>query len=50
MFAVGVGGADAVDAMVGMSWEIKAPRYIGVHLRGSLSGWATPKGESFVAS
>ena len=40
---VGVGGADAVDVMTGMEWELKMPRLIGVHLKGELSGWAAPK-------
>jgi len=43
MLAVGVGGADAVDAMVGLPWELKYPDIIGVKLRGSLSGFASPK-------
>jgi len=43
MLAVGVGGADAVDAMVGLPWELKYPRIIGVKLHGSLSGFASPK-------
>ncbi|EPT04170.1 hypothetical protein FOMPIDRAFT_154300 [Fomitopsis schrenkii] len=43
MLAIGVGGADAVDAMTGTPWELKAPQIVGVHLTGSLSGWATPK-------
>jgi aconitate hydratase len=43
MIAVGVGGADAVDAMVGLPWEVLNPGYIGVRLTGSLSGWASPK-------
>lgn len=65
MLAIGVGGADAVDAMTGTPWELKAPRVIGkpqpftftwsracsswrpclagVHLKGELSGWTTPK-------
>jgi aconitate hydratase len=43
MLAVGVGGADAVDVMAGMPWELKMPRIIGVHLTGKLSGWAAPK-------
>ncbi|KAG9050262.1 aconitate hydratase [Tulasnella sp. UAMH 9824] len=43
MLAIGVGGADAVDAMTGTPWELKAPRVIGIHLKGQLSGWATPK-------
>ena len=41
--AIGVGGADAVDAMVDAPWELKAPRVLGIRLEGSLSGWATPK-------
>lgn len=43
MIAIGVGGADAVDVMTGMEWELKMPRLIGVHLKGSLNGWAAPK-------
>ena len=43
MVAVGVGGADAVDVLTGQPWELKMPRLIGVHLKGHLSGWATPK-------
>ena len=43
MLAVGVGGADAVDAMVGMPWEVLNPGFIGVKLTGSLSGWASAK-------
>ena len=43
MVAVGVGGADAVDVMAGLPWELKAPRLIGVKLTGSLRGWASPK-------
>jgi aconitate hydratase len=43
MLAVGVGGADAVDAMVSLPWELKYPRIIGVKLRGSLTGFASPK-------
>jgi aconitate hydratase len=43
MLAVGVGGADAVDVMTGMEWELKIPRIIGVKLTGKLSGWASPK-------
>jgi aconitate hydratase len=44
MSAIGVGGADAVDVMAGLAWEIKAPKLIGVNLTGKLSGWASPKG------
>jgi aconitate hydratase len=43
MIAIGVGGADAVDAMAGMAWELKMPRLIGVKLDGRLNGWAAPK-------
>lgn len=41
--AVGVGGADAVDVMAGLSWELKAPKVIGVKLTGSLGKWTSPK-------
>ncbi|RYP84084.1 hypothetical protein DL770_005256 [Monosporascus sp. CRB-9-2] len=41
--AIGVGGADAVEALVGAPWELKAPRVLGVELTGKLNGWATPK-------
>ena len=43
MIAIGVGGADAVDVMAGMGWELKMPKLIGVKLTGKLSGWSTPK-------
>ena len=43
MLAVGVGGADAVDAMVGMPWQVLWPKVIGVKLTGKLSGWTAPK-------
>ncbi len=43
MVAIGVGGADAVDVMSGMAWELKMPKLIGVKLTGKLSGWAAPK-------
>ncbi|OGM50136.1 aconitate hydratase [Aspergillus bombycis] len=43
MAAIGVGGADAVDVMAGLPWELKAPKVIGVKLTGELSGWTTPK-------
>eukprot|EP00013_Stygamoeba_regulata_P020475 CAMPEP_0177657216 /NCGR_PEP_ID=MMETSP0447-20121125/16056_1 /TAXON_ID=0 /ORGANISM="Stygamoeba regulata, Strain BSH-02190019" /LENGTH=781 /DNA_ID=CAMNT_0019161535 /DNA_START=30 /DNA_END=2375 /DNA_ORIENTATION=+ len=43
MVAVGVGGADAVDVMAGLPWELKAPKYIGVRLTGQLNGWTSPK-------
>ena len=41
--AIGVGGADAVDALVNAPWELKAPKILGVRLEGQLSGWASPK-------
>ena len=41
--AIGVGGADAVDALVDAPWELKAPKILGVELTGELSGWAAPK-------
>jgi aconitate hydratase len=41
--AIGVGGADAVDVMAGLPWELKAPKFIGVKLTGRLTGWASPK-------
>ena len=43
MVAIGVGGADAVDVMVGMPWNVRWPGLIGVHLTGELSGWSAPK-------
>lgn len=43
MIAIGVGGADAVDVMAGMAWELKFPKLIGVRLTGKLSGWASAK-------
>ena len=43
MLAIGVGGADAVDVMAGMAWELKFPKLIGVKLTGKLSGWTAPK-------
>ena len=43
MVAIGVGGADAVDVMAGMPWELKFPKLIGVKLTGTLSGWTAPK-------
>ncbi len=42
-FASGVGGADAVDVMVGLPWEVLLPKFIGVHLTGELQGWTAPK-------
>jgi aconitate hydratase len=44
MAAIGVGGADAVDVMADLPWELKAPKVIGVRLTGQLSGWTAPKG------
>jgi len=43
MIAIGVGGADAVDVMAGMAWELKFPKLIGIHLTGKLNGWTSPK-------
>ena len=43
MVAIGVGGADAVDVMAGMPWELKFPKLIGVKLTGGLNGWTAPK-------
>jgi aconitate hydratase len=43
MIAIGVGGADAVDVMAGMPWELKFPNVIGVHLKGTLGGWTSAK-------
>ncbi|MBN2805852.1 MAG: aconitate hydratase [Prolixibacteraceae bacterium] len=43
MIAIGVGGADAVDVMAGMAWELKMPKLIGVKLSGKLNGWTAPK-------
>lgn len=43
MVAIGVGGADAVDVMTGMEWELKMPKIIGVKLKGKLGGWTSPK-------
>ena len=43
MVAIGVGGADAVDVMVGMPWELKFPKLIGVKLTGKMSGWTSAK-------
>ena len=43
MVAIGVGGADAVDVMAGMAWELKFPKLIGVKLTGKLSGWSATK-------
>lgn len=43
MVAIGVGGADAADVMAGLTWDVRAPKMVGVHLRGRLSGWTSPK-------
>lgn len=43
MVAIGVGGADAVDVMAGMAWELKFPKLLGVKLTGKLNGWTSPK-------
>ncbi|TSA39111.1 MAG: aconitate hydratase [Porphyromonadaceae bacterium] len=43
MISIGVGGADAVDVMSGMAWELLFPKYIGVRLTGKLNGWASAK-------
>ncbi|MCX7985548.1 MAG: aconitate hydratase [Bacteroidales bacterium] len=43
MIAIGVGGADAVDVMAGMPWELKFPKLLGVKLTGKLNGWTSPK-------
>ncbi len=47
MVAIGVGGADAVDVMAGMPWELKFPKLIGIKLTGKLTGWASAKGCNF---
>jgi aconitate hydratase len=46
MLGVGVGGADAVDAMTGMPWELQCPKIVGIRLTGHLSGWTSTKGET----
>ncbi len=43
MVAIGVGGADAVDVMAGEAWGVRWPKLIGVHLKGKLNGWTSPK-------
>ncbi|HVU84615.1 MAG TPA: aconitase family protein, partial [Puia sp.] len=43
MVAIGVGGADAVDVMAGLPWELKMPKLIGIKLTGRLNGWTSPK-------
>ena len=47
MVAIGVGGADAVDAMSGMAWELQMPKLIGVHLTGKLRGWSSTERRDF---
>ena len=47
---IGVGGADAVDVMANIPWELKCPKVIGVHLTGELSGWTSPKGRKYFFS
>lgn len=47
MIACGVGGADAVDVMADIPWELKCPKVIGVNLIGKIGGWTTPKGMSY---
>ena len=46
MMGIGVGGADAVDAMTGLPWELQCPKVIGVKLTGQLGGWTSTKGEA----
>lgn len=48
MCAIGVGGADAVDVMANLPWEVKAPKIIGVRLTGEMSGWTAAKGNSWI--
>ena len=43
MLAIGVGGADAVDVMAGLAWEVKYPKLVGVKLTGEMKGWTAPK-------
>ncbi len=43
MVAIGVGGADAVDVMAGVAWGLRWPKLIGIHLKGKLNGWTSPK-------
>ena len=43
MIAIGVGGADAVDVMAGMPWELKFPKLIGIKLTGKMNGWTSAK-------
>ena len=48
MVACGVGGADAVDVMAGLPWELKCPKVIQVNLTGKIGGWTTPKGACYL--
>jgi aconitate hydratase len=48
MVAVGVGGADAVDVMADIPWELKCPKVIGVHLTGKMNGWTSAKGSRII--
>jgi aconitate hydratase len=48
MIAVGVGGADAVDVMADIPWEVKCPKVIGVKLTGKISGWTSSKGKQII--
>ncbi|KAG4300568.1 hypothetical protein PCK1_003172 [Pneumocystis canis] len=48
MAAIGVGGADAVDVMIDIPWELKCPKIYGIRLTGTLSGWTSPKGREGV--
>ncbi|MDP3698000.1 MAG: aconitate hydratase [Nanoarchaeota archaeon] len=43
MVAIGAGGAEAMDAMAGLSWTVTMPKLIGIHLKGKLNGWTSPK-------
>lgn len=43
MLACGVGGADAAEVMAGLPWEVRAPKLVGIHLKGKLNGWTAPK-------
>ncbi len=47
MAAIGVGGADAVDVMANIPWELKCPKVIGVKLTGKLNGWTSAKGKFY---
>jgi len=43
MVAIGVGGADAADVMAGLTWDVRAPKLVGINLKGTLNGWTSPK-------